>query len=453
MDKTDFENENNTSAENALFDDTFPCIDSDELTKAKPDIDPVIIVPDLLPSTQNLSEQVCPPLFEEKEIIAKEDISGTETGERGFTQIIAGVFAALLCVTFCLTSAAFWADGAAKAANVIKSKDVFDIVSSEVFDGALVREKIPETENEQQKKESATDVPPEASANKTDKKEESDAKTHSVISTDLSCDTPFLLRNETSYSPEVAKLAASALPCPTIGEIYDKYGTDAPCVLIVHTHGTECYSDGSDTYSEDDSFRTRDTKKNVIAVGDVMEAVFRACGVNVIHDRTMHDAESYRDSYSRSFSSVKATLEKNPSVSYVFDVHRDSIIADDKTKYRPVFDYDGAPAAQVMAVVGTDEGGAEHPCWKDNLTFALAFQKSASEMFRSSLTRSINLRSAAFNQALSKGSLLLEIGSCGNTLDEAKRCAVLTSIALADAMGAPTEHDAAELIRLFVESD
>ena len=38
---------------------------------------------------------------------------------------------------------------------------------------------------------------------------------------------------------------------------------------------------------------------------------------------------------------------------------------------------------------------------------------------------------AAFNQQYTKGSLLLEIGSCGNTLDEAKRAGKLAAQAIA----------------------
>ena len=103
-----------------------------------------------------------------------------------------------------------------------------------------------------------------------------------------------------------------------------------------------------------------------------------------------------------------------------------------------------------MIVVGTDEGGADHAEWDKNLSLALQIQKNCFSSFSESLARSINLRSAAFNQGLSSGSLLLEIGSCGNTLDEAKRCAVLTALSIAKAIGAPNEPNAKDIIDSIV---
>ena len=44
--------------------------------------------------------------------------------------------------------------------------------------------------------------------------------------------------------------------------------------------------------------------------------------------------------------------------------------------------------------------------------------------------RNINLRSASFNQQYTKGSLILEVGSSGNTLDEAKISADIFANAL-----------------------
>ena len=48
----------------------------------------------------------------------------------------------------------------------------------------------------------------------------------------------------------------------------------------------------------------------------------------------------------------------------------------------------------------------------------------------------VNLRGAGFNQQYASGSLILEIGSCGNTLTEAKRSAVWAAAAIADTVTA-----------------
>lgn len=45
-------------------------------------------------------------------------------------------------------------------------------------------------------------------------------------------------------------------------------GNQPPAVLIVHTHGTECYSQNGSTYSDAEiGFRSKDTEENMIAVG------------------------------------------------------------------------------------------------------------------------------------------------------------------------------------------
>ena len=74
--------------------------------------------------------------------------------------------------------------------------------------------------------------------------------------------------------------------------------------------------------------------------------------------------------------------------------------------------------AQVMLVVGTDGGGAQHPYWIDNLALAVRFQQELVSDYVS-LARPIVLRNSSYNQQLSPGYLLVEVGGHGNTLTEA----------------------------------
>ena len=168
-------------------------------------------------------------------------------------------------------------------------------------------------------------------------------------------------------------------------------------------------------------------------MGEVITQILEAEGINVIHCTELFDAESYRESYSRSYAAVSGYIEKYPSISYVFDIHRDSVFREDKTNVASYASYDGLQCAQVMIVVGTDEGGADHPHWEDNLSLALNIQDNMVSI-EESIPRKVNLRSAAFNQGLCSGSLLFEIGSCGNTLTEAKRAAVVTALAVSSAV-------------------
>lgn len=207
---------------------------------------------------------------------------------------------------------------------------------------------------------------------------------------------------------------------------------EKPLVLILHTHATECYSEeGAVSYTDDTSFRTEDTGKNMVAVGKALCDTLNAYGVSAIHCETLHDAEDYNSSYPNSLESVKYYLKKYPSIKYVFDLHRDAIIRENGELIKTECSVEGEAAAQVMALVGTNTGGADHPDWKDNLTFALKLQENLSST-HPGFARPVNLRAASFNQQYAPGSLLFEIGSCGNTLSEAKRAAVYLGEALAE---------------------
>lgn len=78
----------------------------------------------------------------------------------------------------------------------------------------------------------------------------------------------------------------------------------------------------------------------------------------------------------------------------------------------------GRKVAQVMIVLGTDAGGAEHPRWKDNMAFALKLQRNMVKGY-ASLARPVVLRKSRYNQHLSPGSILVEVGGHGNSLTEA----------------------------------
>ena len=75
-------------------------------------------------------------------------------------------------------------------------------------------------------------------------------------------------------------------------------------------------------------------------------------------------------------------------------------------------------------MVPSDSGGSAHKNWRENLSFALSLQ---SRLWNAdnTLMRPIDLRCASFYQDTSPGALLIEFGTCANTLTEAKRSAVM----------------------------
>lgn len=215
--------------------------------------------------------------------------------------------------------------------------------------------------------------------------------------------------NETSLSLDTDALATAAYPIAA-----QNTASGEPLVLIVHTHGTECYSDST----ADGSVRTTDKDKNVVRVGKELADILNSYGIPTLHSDTMHDEISYITSYQSSRKEITQMLELYPSVKYVIDLHRDAIPNDGNKRVKSYAEINGEASAQVMFVIGTNAGGGNHPYFADNLTVASHVQKRLNDVYPG-LARPINVRNAIFNQNLSQGSLLLEVGSDANTLDEA----------------------------------
>ena len=251
-------------------------------------------------------------------------------------------------------------------------------------------------------------------------------KSYPIINCDISTDSPLLLNNSTSKRPDTELLLASA---------YD-YGYDPestkPLVLVIHTHATECYSRESSTYFEEGSkTRTVDDRYNMVAVGDVFTKVLEENGVHALHCTVLHDENSYSDAYSFAAASIREYIKEYPSIKYVFDLHRDSIVYESGAKARPVTEIDGKEAAQIMFVSGTDAGGADFPHWQKNLSFTLKLTDKLSKQYPS-LVRTTALRGASYNQQYTEGSVLVEIGADGNTLSQAKYSAELLAKTVAE---------------------
>ena len=213
-----------------------------------------------------------------------------------------------------------------------------------------------------------------------------------------------------------------------------RFGAEAPQVLIVHTHTSEAYTPSEGCrYEASDNMRTQDANYNIIRVGDVLAARLEAAGLSVLHDRTVNDYPSYAGSYGRSGAAVEAALAEHPSIRLVIDLHRDAL-ASDTVVYKTAAELpDGETCAQVMFVVGTDSLGLEHPNWRENLKLAVFLQDAVCAA-HPTLMRPIHLVRERYNQHLSPGMLLIEVGSSGNTLPEALRAAELFGDAAGQAL-------------------
>lgn len=196
-------------------------------------------------------------------------------------------------------------------------------------------------------------------------------------------------------------------------------------IIIYHTHTCESYTPTKEnTYKASGNFRTTDLKYSVVRVGKELENYLEKYKFNVVRSETKHDYPAYSGSYERSLKTVQSLLKKNEKTEMVFDVHRDAIGS--SSNYAPTVEINGEKVAQLMFVIGTNEGGGKHPNWKNNLKFAVKVQEKANELYPG-LFRNINLRSATFNQKVSNAASIIEVGATGNTLEEA--CASMKYLA------------------------
>ena len=197
----------------------------------------------------------------------------------------------------------------------------------------------------------------------------------------------------------------------------------SPQVLIYHTHTGEGYLDADvDGFYESYYSHTQNEDFNVVGVGDVLAEELEREGISVIHDKTVHDS-TYNGSYDRSAETVNAVLAENPDIKIVLDIHRDAL-GSEENKVKTVCGEDGEKTAQMMILSGCDcygERGFDN--WQSNLSFALKLQDAAEEMYPH-LMRPLSFDFFAYNEYICDGSLLIEVGTDANSVDEAQRAAV-----------------------------
>ena len=218
------------------------------------------------------------------------------------------------------------------------------------------------------------------------------------------------IKNTSGYDIDIDSVLSAGCPI--------RLENGKPQILIIHTHSSEAYSPaGLDKYDDLGTNRTLDQSLNVIRVGKELAKIFENCGLNVIHDTQVFDYPSYTGSYNRSCEAVEKYLADYPSIKIVIDLHRDALCSDTVT-YKTTATEQGVCASQVMLFVGSDASGLEHPNWRQNLSLALYLQNAVCQSYPS-LMRPITLTKYRYNQHLSPGSMIIEVGSNGNTLQEA----------------------------------
>lgn len=247
-------------------------------------------------------------------------------------------------------------------------------------------------------------------------------KTISPYSAGLSFNSVYI-KNSTGLSVDIKSLLSENLK-------FKIESNSSPQVLIMHTHTTESFiTENRDYYTASDQARRTDENLNMVALGNIVADKLNSAGIKTLHDKTMHDYPQYNGSYTRAASTINSYLKKYPSIKIVLDMHRDAI-SSGSDKVKVTADINGKKAAQVMLVMGSQSGSVTNfPNWKENLKIAVRFQQTLEVMYPT-LARPLSLTSKNYNESLTTGSMLLEMGTDANTIQEVKYSAELVGNAL-----------------------
>lgn len=186
-------------------------------------------------------------------------------------------------------------------------------------------------------------------------------------------------------------------------------------VIIFHTHSCESYTSSEKyPYTPTGNYRTTDLNYTVTRVGTELENQLKNYNFNVVHNQDYHDYPSYNGSYTRSLKTVEGILKTEPS-DIIIDLHRDAVGS--RSDYAPTVKIGDEEAAQIMFVIGTNNGGLWHPNWNQNLKFAVKVQEKAEELYPG-LFKPIMLTKSRYNQHTGKYANIIEVGATGNTLEQ-----------------------------------
>lgn len=181
-------------------------------------------------------------------------------------------------------------------------------------------------------------------------------------------------------------------------------------IIIYHTHTTEGYYTQKE-HEETEDGKTKDSKYNVLRVGEKLREKLEEKEFKVRHLQEYHDLEGINEAYTKS----RQTLEnetKNETIEIVFDIHRDAYMEEQKVNTVKIEDNEVAQLRFVIAI--------GHENWEENLKWAINLQKKANEMYPG-LFKPLLIYNNRYNQDITKYATLLEVGNNANTIEEAEK--------------------------------
>ena len=189
---------------------------------------------------------------------------------------------------------------------------------------------------------------------------------------------------------------------------------DEPQILIYHTHSLEEFADSRTGVEED----------TIVGMGNyLVELLTEKYGYQVLHDKTAYDINQYgygdRDNaYQRATKGLERILEQYPSIQIVIDLHRDS-------REITVANVDGKEVAQIMLFNGLCRNiygpyrAYTNEYLSENLAFSIQMKLMGDSLYPGVMRR-VYLKSDQYNMHFKAHSLLVEIGTQENTVEQAR---------------------------------
>lgn len=199
-------------------------------------------------------------------------------------------------------------------------------------------------------------------------------------------------------------------------------------ILIYHTHTHEAYRMAYDgEYEPLEKWRTDDNENNIVRVGDELARLLEAEGFEVVHDITDHELDDLSTAYTRSLETL-STYEGDEYDMYI-DLHRDAYTEGAQL----TCSYSGNNAAKLMMLIGSGENFEEKPFFEENYELACRLTDEINAICPG-MCRDVMVKTGRYNQHIAPNSLIIEVGSNMNTLEQALTSMPVLAVAIEEAL-------------------
>lgn len=203
--------------------------------------------------------------------------------------------------------------------------------------------------------------------------------------------------------------------------IPDANAAQKKAVFIYATHNRESWLNEAEMNPTTEA--VDHPTRNIALVGKRLAQELKEKGIGAeANADDFYSKATYALAYAESMKAVKAAIQENRDIRYLFDLHRDK-----QPREKTTVTINGKSYARVYFVIGL-----RNKNYEKNTQFASEFhtllEKKYPGISRGVTEKSSSEGNGEYNQSISPGSLLIEIGGTGNTLQESYN----TAAALAD---------------------